>query len=140
MRDGLALNRKPWLGVAVALILAAVILGIGLAIWTSSHHNALASALTGEWQAPGSSGSTALSIYPGAPDTSYDTLAKGLRVEGSIGGRPVKGIITVPKWPPWGSTVHATLLGEQWTLQPDRAQHRLEITSEAGKTIVLEAQ
>jgi hypothetical protein len=139
VRDGLALNRKPWLGVAVALVLVLVIGGIFLAIWATSHHNSLASDMTGEWQAAAQNEAT-LSIYPGDPNTSYDTLTKGLFVEGSIGGRPVKGVIAVPKWPPWGSSVQASLLGQQWSLRPERAQHRLVLTSASGETIVLEGQ
>ncbi len=142
LRDGMSLNpRIPWLGIAVAVVLAAVIAAIFVFISIEAHGNALVQDLTGEWVRPSGAAATRLSIGPETRRVGFSSElthdAGGLLVTGSIEGRPVSGRIVVPKLPPWGSTVHVTLLGRGWTLRSQHSPRRLTLISDTGSEVTL---
>ena len=134
-RDGLALNRRPWLPIAVIATLALFIGMLGLFIWVEGNHNALASNLSGVWLQPKPRQAAALTIGNDPRSKGVGFLASDLVFHGKIDGRAVQGKIKLPTFPPWRHSVQATLLGETWTLEPSSRPDTLTLVSDSGRTI-----
>ncbi|HMK91940.1 MAG TPA: hypothetical protein VK576_02980 [Thermoleophilia bacterium] len=134
-----------WLAIGVIVVLVVIFGGIAGVFWVAAHRSQMTRELTGEWVAASPS-TTRLSIRleersdPNGEHSAYGVTARAggdLLVEGSIDGQTVGGRFTVPRFPPWGSTVHLTLAGERWTLTTDR--NTLTLTSDAGRQTTLSA-
>jgi hypothetical protein len=134
-RDGLALNRRPWLPFAVIVALAAFLGMLALFIWAEGNHNALASNLSGAWSVREGAGGPALTIESDRRSKAVGFLAPDLVFEGTLDGQSVGGKIDLPTFPPWESTIRARLLGEVWTLHAAAWPHVLTMVSESGWVI-----
>jgi hypothetical protein len=125
-----------WLGIGVVLIMLAIFAVLGSLVWTSAHHHILVTELTGDWAQPGHR-ETRLSIAPdtqtyGQGEQQVERQNGDLLMNGSIAGQPVGGRVVVSRFPPWGSTLHATLLGRSWSLRSERGGAALALVDDSG--------
>jgi hypothetical protein len=117
-----------WLGILVVIVMLAIFAVLFSLVWTSAHHHILVTELTGDWGQPGHR-DTRLSI---TPETATYGQTGELLMNGSIAGHPVGGRVVVSRFPPWGSTLHATLLGRSRSLRSERGGAALALIDDSG--------
>ena len=126
----------PWLASVALLTVLVAIAGIGVSLWVEDHHRAMATNLAGHWVGLGEHGATDLVIVAEA-EAQRSAEADALLVSGSLDGREMRGRMTMPAFPPWGSTAWATLLGKRWALRAEGAGRVLKLIAEDGRVITL---
>ncbi len=140
--DPTAYRPSPgWLGISVVVLMLAILAVLGSLVWTSAHHHIVVTELTGDWGQPGHR-DTQLSIT-----TETKTSRQGeqqvsrqtgdLLMNGSLAGQPVGGRIAVSRFPPWGSTLHAVILGRSWSLRSERGGEALALIDDSGRVTLL---
>jgi len=126
---------RHWLVLGIAVVVVLIVLFGGMA--AVRHRSDVMERMVGSWRQPGHDIELSIDSVPLMPGTSLDTVVDRLTVAGTIDGRTVRGGASLPRIPPWGSTVHVTLSGERWTLRYDGSAHQLVATREDGRRFTL---
>jgi hypothetical protein len=128
-----------WLGVVVVAVMLGIFVVIGTWMWMAAHHSSIVSQASGDWTGSGAT----LTVSPETRTYQYSASDARTRetgdlvVEGTIDGQSVSGRIGVPRFPPWGDTLSASLLGHTWTLRTQDGGRTLVLVSDRGRSITL---
>jgi hypothetical protein len=111
-----------WLGVVVVGVMLAICAVIGVAMWTSAHKADLVGEFSGSWHQSDTNGAARLTIAEEMQ--AFDDGATGMEdrptgyftVVMTTPAGEVAGKARVSGFPPWSTTLHVTLDGQEWTL------------------------
>ena len=137
-------SHKPspkWMGVVAVGLMVVIFAVLGTAGWTGRHHADLIDRFSGTWTESDTDGADSLTIEEEmktveiASGDIRETPTGDLTVTGKLNGRPVRGRIVVSGFPPWSSTLEATLGGQHWVFRYDADSVEVTVTGENGRTI-----
>jgi hypothetical protein len=140
-RDSQALNPAAWkLAIGVTAAVVVFLLLVFGAIASVGHRNDVIAHLTGDWRPSAGDSSTQLAIWPKAEDgigLPQAPAVTPLELSGVVERQKVSGEVTVPRWPPFGSSAYAIVSGARWTLRVDLERDTLTVVTADGLTFVL---
>ena len=130
--EGIFSGRPLRLGVVLTIVVAVVLVVVFGGIAAVHHRNQTMAHMAGEWRQSGGARLSVDVVSLSAGGYGVNVPA-ALSVKGFVAGRPLRGRLEVPRFPPFGSTAKGTLSGEEWTMRLSDAR-TLVVTDSSGRT------